>query len=41
MINLPTPCGIGGCQACSIPGRRSLQLACQSGLIHRLETILG
>ena len=41
MVNIPTPCGIGGCQACSIPGRKSIHLACQTGLIHPLESILG
>jgi hypothetical protein len=40
LFNLPTPCGIGGCQACSIPGYKLLQLACQAGLIHPLEDFI-
>jgi hypothetical protein len=41
MVDVPTPCGFGGCQACAIPHRKSWSLACQQGLVRKFEDIRG
>jgi hypothetical protein len=39
LVDVPTPCGLGGCQACAIPHKNSWILACQQGLVHNFEDI--
>ena len=39
LVDVPTPCGLGGCQACVIPHRKGWILACQKGLVHNFEDI--
>lgn len=41
LINVPTPCGLGLCQTCSVPSGRSWSLACQSGFVHSIEVLRG
>jgi hypothetical protein len=41
LVDLPTPCGLGGCQACAVPQDKSWSLACQSGLVLSMEQIRG
>jgi hypothetical protein len=39
LVDVPTPCGLGACQACSLPSGRQWQLGCQSGLVVAMEAI--
>lgn len=39
LIDVPTPCGLGGCQACALPGGKGYSLACQVGLVRPFEEL--
>ncbi len=39
LVDVPTPCGLGGCQACAIPIRKGYFLGCQEGLVRSFEEI--
>jgi hypothetical protein len=39
LVDVPTPCGFGGCQACAIQQRKGWVLACQKGLVRDIEDI--
>ena len=39
LVDVPTPCGFGGCQACAIPHGKNWSLACQQGLVRKFEAI--
>jgi hypothetical protein len=39
LVDVPTPCGLGACQACAIPQRGKWIFGCQSGLVRALEEI--
>ena len=41
LVDVPTPCGLGACQACAIPERKGWSLGCQSGLVLSLEQTNG
>ena len=41
LVDVPTPCGFGVCQACAVPQRKGWSLGCQSGLVLSMEQIHG
>ncbi len=41
LIDIPTPCGIGGCLGCVLPGTKEVRLACQQGLVRDFGEIGG
>ena len=41
LVDVPTPCGLGACQACAVPKLKGWSLACQSGLVVSMEQIHG
>jgi hypothetical protein len=39
LVVSPMPCGIGGCMACAVRGRRGWKLCCQDGPVFPLEAL--